>query len=330
LDEAGISIQRIHFSDASEQNWHSILGETERQGTTARLIELVLRKYPDNPSVTAASQSYSSAGQAAPAQPTFQDVPLPPVDLAVVTAMPRELQPILDLPTAGHWKSRQINGFIHHFAEWACTGKVIRVVATSFWKYGADPTSVGVARIAQLHPRVLAMSGIAAGFVGKDGIKIGDILIAERAFNPREGKVKGDDFKADTHVFGPPPWLIQQLRDFAREVDAERATRDLALGASLTSAHVVPFASDAPILEVATPFEEPAKQLRNVAAYDLEAKSFFSAASEAGIPAFLVKSVCDAGKPPKSDEFQERAARAAAEWLFAFVSSSSRHWPIWN
>ena len=170
---------------------------------------------------------------------------------------------------------------------------------------------------------------ICAGWEGKDDILHGDVIVAERAFNPSEGKREGEQFHADVQTFSPPPWLVQHLKDYAVNEDWQRRSRLEAHWSprEKPKVHVGTFASDAPILAVEEPFKAPAKQVRKVRAYDLEVKSFLNAAIEIGVPAFAVKGVSDYATPTKGDDVHDYAAEAAAAWLIGFVRATHRHWP---
>lgn len=136
-------------------------------------------------------------------------------DLGVVTAMPDELNPLFRL-TGGKesWKPFQIDRFVHYHKKLYLDGQALDVVAVSLWRYGDTPTSGAVHRLKQVHPQMLAMTGICAGWEGKDGIEFGDVVIAEGGFQPREGKQEGTKFHPDTHLHMSPAWVVQQAKDF--------------------------------------------------------------------------------------------------------------------
>jgi nucleoside phosphorylase len=136
-------------------------------------------------------------------------------DLAVVTAMPDELDPLLQL-TGGKksWEQFQIDQFVHYHKKLDLGGQALDLVAVSLWRYGDTPTAGAVHRLKQVSPRMLAMTGICAGWEGKDGIEFGDVIIAEGGFQPREGKQEGTKFRPDTHLHMSPAWVVQQAKDF--------------------------------------------------------------------------------------------------------------------
>lgn len=323
VDEAGIPRERVRFSEQSESNWHEILKVADASSRMADLLGAALRRYPLNPELLAVREAYSAA-VAGPAQG-------PAIDLAIVTAMDEELRPVLDLNGGrASWEEFAIGGFIHYRTAFDVEGGPLTAVAGCLHKYGGDPTTSEVGRLGSLRPRMLAMVGICAGWEGKDDLILGDVIVADRAFNPREGKVEGNASHPDVQTHQPPPWLVQQLKnyegrgDWHREIHAERPAD---LPRREPKAVVAAFASDVPILAVEQPFREPAGLVRKVRAYDLEVKSFLAAAAEQGIPAFAVKAVSDHGTPKKDDRVHDYAAEAAARWMFAFVRATFRHWP---
>ena len=328
VDEAGMRPERVAFSERAESTWHEIISEADRSSLLAGLIRAASCHYPDDSGLRTAAEmclkelgcAGSSSGESGP------------IDLAVIAAMPEELNAFLEVARgATAWEEFSLDGFIHRRTEMPVTGGRLRVVAGSLWKYGADPTSAEVARLRAVRPRMLAMVGICAGREGEDDLTLGDVVVADRAFSPGEGKWKGEEFHPDVQTFQPPAWLVQQLRDFAaREGWAAGMTtpRPAHLGRRSPNVFVAPFASDDPILAVDSPFSTAARVMRKVMAYELEVKTFLSAAAEHGLPAIAVKAVSDHGTPVRVTDVRPYALEAAARWLTAFVGSTSRHWPV--
>ena len=327
---------RVRFSDQADLNWHDILKVAERTSRLNALMDVVTTRFPGFPALTKAVEDCRGllphgSFVYTPRSSRPSGYPSAPVDLAVVTALAEELEPILEL-TGGceAWSEFTIEGFIHRSRTLDVGGTSFTVVAHSLWKYGGDPASNSVGRLWSLQPRMFAMSGICAGWEGKDDVLVGDVVVAERAFNPSEGKLDGEVFFPDVQTFAPPPWLVQQLKDYSRTEDwqsAIRARRPSVLPRDKPKVHVATFASDAPILAIREPFKESAAQVRKVRAYDLEVKSFLCAALEKRVPAFAVKGVSDYATEAKADDVHIYAAEAAAAWLVGFVRATHRHWP---
>lgn len=139
------------------------------------------------------------------------------VDLAIVTAMREELEPVLSLfggPSS--WSTFLIDNFIHYTTQTQIGDRQLSVVACSLWKYGGNPTTAAVLRLKPLNPSLLAMTGICAGWEDQ-GIHFGDVIVAERAFHADEGKQTAAGFLADAYTYSPPPWLMNWLRDFSHD-----------------------------------------------------------------------------------------------------------------
>jgi nucleoside phosphorylase len=129
--------------------------------------------------------------------------------------MPDELVPLFRLTGAKEsWEPFDIDRFVHYHKKLDFDGQAPEVVAVSLWRYGDAPTAGAVHRLKQLRPRMLAMTGICAGWEGKDGIEFGDVIIAEGGFQPREGKQEGTTFHPDTRVYESPNWVVQEAKDF--------------------------------------------------------------------------------------------------------------------
>ena len=138
-------------------------------------------------------------------------------DLAIVTAMSEELEPVLELIGGReHWETFLIDKYIHYRASFVFGDTTLNVVACSLWNYGGNPTTAALLRLKSLRPRMIAMTGICAGWDAK-GVHLGDVVVADRAFRTREGKLTDSGFEADTQTYQPPPWLVQWLRGFAAD-----------------------------------------------------------------------------------------------------------------
>ena len=324
LDEAGIPRQRVAFRETAEELWHSVLTEVDRQRRLPDLIRVAQLRYPDMPALSGTAPGGQLTFDAEPSGVTTA------VDFAVVAAMPEELAPLLEhLGGPGGWQQVARDGIIRHRTQWECDGQPMTVLASHTRAYGGDATAAELGRLRHYRPRVAAMVGICAGRVGGE-VGLGDVLVAERAFNPDEGKSTADGFRPDTTTYMPPAWLTQQLRHHAAS-PAEwwhgMHHPHPGGGRRKPTAHMVPFASGAAILAVDEPFGKAAGQLRKVAGYDLEVKSFLACAYEFDTPALAVKGVCDEAMPTKNDDYHGFAAEAAARWLHSFVTATARHWP---
>jgi nucleoside phosphorylase len=137
------------------------------------------------------------------------------IDVAIVTAMPEELEPVFALNGGkDHWVSFLLDRFVHYRTRFEFERFSLNVVACSLWKYGGNPTTAEILRLKALNPRLIVMTGICAGWEAK-GIHFGDVIIADRAFHVGEGKQTVGGFEPELRTYQPPPWLLQWLGDFS-------------------------------------------------------------------------------------------------------------------
>jgi nucleoside phosphorylase len=139
----------------------------------------------------------------------------PKVDVAIVTAMPEELEPVLRLIGGKHhWQPFLIDRYVHYRARFEFASCSLNVVACSLWSYGGNPTTAEILRLKSLQPQLIVMTGICAGWESK-GIHFGDVIVAERAFHAGAGRQTVHGFEPDIRTYQPPSWLLQWLGDFA-------------------------------------------------------------------------------------------------------------------
>jgi nucleoside phosphorylase len=223
VDGAEIPRANIPFSSAASQNWHAILREAHNRRKVLALVDVALQDF-DRDDLRAIREAYraaflasvTAAGPVRDQPPRQTDPPAAPttVDLAIVTALPEELEPVLSLIGGReHWESFMLDKFIHYRAQFTGGSRPLNVVACSLWKMGGDPTTAQIIRLKQLRPRLIVMTGICAGWQEKD-IHLGDVMVADRALHGGEGKVTDTGLLRDIHTYQPPPWLLGLLKDF--------------------------------------------------------------------------------------------------------------------
>jgi hypothetical protein len=229
LETAGVPTGKVLLEAAAQTRWHNALREAHLQGNIEAILSAAQAEYGSHHGLRAAAAAYRAKHR--PDQPRTgsgavagtddpavlgakSGVPPSRCDLAIVTAMPDELDPLFRL-TGGKetWRPFPIDRFVHYHKTLDFDGQVLDVVAVSLWRYGDTPTAGAVHRLKQLHPQMLAMTGICAGWEGKDGIEFGDVIIAEGGFHPGEGKQQGTKFQPDTHLHLSPAWVVQQAKD---------------------------------------------------------------------------------------------------------------------
>jgi nucleoside phosphorylase len=189
------------------------LGGEGRQAKARELILWLVRR-ARLPELIACLETNTGSGS--------EGEPRPPelgrVDLAIVTAMPEELEPVLGLIGGReNWEAFEIDRYVHYRARFGLKSGALNVIACTLWKYGGHPTTAEILRLKALRPRLIAMTGICAGWESK-GIHFGDVMVAERAFHANEGKLTAQGFEPDTRTYQPPPWLLQWLGDFSSNI----------------------------------------------------------------------------------------------------------------
>jgi nucleoside phosphorylase len=244
LETAGVPTGKVLLEAAPQLRWHNALREASLQGKVEALLSTAQAEYGNHAGLQAAATTYLAKhrpdltpardGAAAESEGTVlldEKGSARPAkcDLAIVTAMPDELDPVFRLTGGkGSWQAFAIDRFVHYYKKLEFQGQEIDVVAVSLWRYGDTPTAGAVHRLKPLCPRMLSMTGICAGWEGKDGIEFGDVIIGEGGFNPREGKQQGTKFQPDTHLQMSPPWVVQQAKDslgdegWIGEIETER------------------------------------------------------------------------------------------------------------
>lgn len=138
---------------------------------------------------------------------------IPSADIAIITALKEELDPVLDL-MGGESRLRKfpIQRFEHFVGTVSGANETpLSIVATSLVEVGAESTAAAVVRIMRVRPRLIVMPGICAGWESK-GVRLGDVLVSDAAFNPEAGKRTDTVMEHDGKSIAPPAFLLQWLR----------------------------------------------------------------------------------------------------------------------
>lgn len=251
------------------------------------------------------------------------------VDIAIITALPDELSPVLRWLKSGERYRLFSEGdegfsFPHHYAEIQVGEKRLSVVACALWQMGQRSTSNAVARVARLKPKLIAMTGICAGYKEK-GVRRGDVIIATSAFDAQSGKNTLTNTRYDTSSAAPPPWLISWLQALNDNDNWFKRITCKKPGATKPKAHYGSFATTFQVVEKNTPFAELEVRVRSVRAIEMEVMALYEAASEWNLHAIAVKGVTDYAEPGKDDRYRKYAAEASLCWLIAFLELVSDH-----
>jgi nucleoside phosphorylase len=198
------------------------------------------------------------------------------------------------------------------------------------WQLKPGPVEAGLhirPVLEECKPYFVAMTGICAG--DKRKTKLGDLVVAERAFAYDTGKIViGKDGKPqllhELDTWNPSPDVLQFARMFQQwqadvaDIVRPPARRQTIRGTQLPELHIAPVASGYTV-RGDNPFEEICALVRNTAAIDMEATTFYRAVAEfPGIRALLVKGVSDYADGEKNDDYHDYASAISAAYIVRF------------
>lgn len=245
VDEAELPSGNIAFSSSALENWYAILREAHIRQKVPALVAVASQHYPEqNDRLSRALEEYQAAialppsvsSPSASAHPPAAPVPdnlngtsnpsqfhspipgsAPFCDLAIVTALQEELEPVLALIGGRErWTTFEIDRFSYYQGQFSCGSQTLNVVAYAADRMGGASAVSAVHRLAQRRPRLLVMTGICAGRQEK-GIALGDVIVADRAYQVGEGKQRGGTFQRDILTYQVKPWLLTQVKGFGHD-----------------------------------------------------------------------------------------------------------------
>lgn len=250
-------------------------------------------------------------------------------DLAIVCALEEpELEQVLTLPW--QWGEPKPLDDVTFFREgsFEVDGRVRKVAALSLSRMGMVSAAVLTNKtIERLRPRVIAMTGICAGH--KDKAQLGDVIVADPAWDFQSGKLKLDGKKARME-FSPHQIPISHfLRSrFEQMTSDRRLVADIIgeFGSEAPSGFKIrigPIASGAAVMADGKVIDEIREfQNRDLLGLEMEIYGMYAASQQASFPQpkFLaVKGVCDFADPDKHDGAQRFAAFASTQILSKYV-----------
>lgn len=255
---------------------------------------------------------------------------IPLADVAIVTALKDiEFEAVSRLP--GPWNRTTIAGddTIYYTTDWDVGGRRLRIVTAAAAEMGmAASASLVTKLLVHYRPRFLFMAGIAAGIEGNPG----DILVADESWDYGSGKITADEEGRLRFRFGAKHiqldvGLKEKVSHFVR--DKKNVVHQIQSSwqgnpqEKLLQVRIGPFASGAAVVENDRVVEGIQDQDRKVIGFDMEAYGVFAAARFAPEPrpkCMVVKSLCDFGVPPKTDEWQRYAAYTSAAFVYEFAT----------
>lgn len=249
--------------------------------------------------------------------------------LCVVTALHKtELQAVLELPA--NWEQFTIEGdatryYRGRFERGKKSLVVMVAAATEMGMPAAAALSMKM--IFLFRPRVLAMTGLAAGFRGN----FGDILVAYDSWDYGSGK-RVSSGTNDSEFLPRPNYLPidldlkNRLEIFSMEHGEvlSQIRADWAEAAPPGPPDVIagPLASGASVLADRSVLSELKLLNDKLIGVEMEAYGVFAACRSATTPrpaALVCKSICDYGDNHKDDRYQRYAAYTSAKYLYEFA-----------
>ena len=181
--------------------------------------------------------------------------------------------------------------------------------------------------VLQFRPKVLLLCGICAGIAAR----IGDIVIAEFSLHHDAGKwTEGDGGET---VFRPQPRyreagtrILESIRRYALQHKASilslPSTWQGNLPPTSPEVHIGPVASGAAVVENKEIVRDLKFRDRKLIGLEMESYGFYLGAAKAASTlsqCIMIKGVCDAASPPKTDEYQKYAAFLSANFVDGFL-----------
>lgn len=237
----------------------------------------------------------------------------------VLTAIQEELNAVLSLSPNGldDWETKQLDeGYLFfQTIQKDNNNQDFRLIATSQPEPGPAAAIAHTLLMLRQNPDLVFMTGICAGNREK-GIELGEIIIADMAFDYESGKKTVGGFKPDMNSLNIDPVILQWLNTYAGKIEGkinlEKKDWMLKFGSIATGSNVV---------SVNGAFQELELRERNVIALDMEAYFVLKgiATKNSRIPGIIVKSVCDFADAEKNDGAHQIAAKTSAEFMFQFT-----------
>src|SRR5579872_633812 len=178
--------------------------------------------------------------------------------------------------------------------------------------------------LGEFKPGFVAMTGICAG--DKRKVKLGDLIIAERAFMADSGKLvtdkDGQKHEYDTYTASAARDVLQFARIFDLRTDLVNMLKPPQ--PVQPEYHIAPMASSNAV-RADNPFDEVKIPVRGTIAMDMEGAAFYQAVENfPGVRSLLVKGVSDYGDGDKNDTFHQFASELSALYMLSFITAFIR------
>jgi nucleoside phosphorylase len=257
-------------------------------------------------------------------------------DIALITALPHiEQEAVFNLPLDWKEKIEFDDTNKYYVADFENSkGQKRNIITTCCPRMGiASSAAVAMKVLLKFKPKLLLMTGIAAGVKGK--CNIGDILVADPCWDWGSGKMTVVDGKAKfmsaPHQIPLNTRLRAQLKEMAvaktylkdiyQSWETERGKKpeiELCL-------HVGPMASGAVVIEDPDTLNLVVSQNRETIGIEMEAYGLLAATIYSNgsnqTEALIIKSVCDFADIEKNNEWQAYAAYTSTEFAYKLIKN---------
>lgn len=206
----------------------------------------------------------------------------------------------------------------YYTAKFIDKNKVERNAIATYCQGMGMPISAAISMkiIHKFNPKLLIMTGIAAGVEGK--VNLGDVIIPNQIWDWGSGKLT-DSENGTTHLFDPEVMsvdveLINEVKEISSRglyADEIKKNHQGNTPSNALAIHVGPIASGASVLADSSTIELIKEQKRSVVGVEMEAYGVLVASKFCGknpTMALIIKSVCDFANAHKNDTWQKYAA----------------------
>jgi nucleoside phosphorylase len=244
------------------------------------------------------------------------------VDLAILTALPLELEAVLR--HGGTWARIPLGEpgprtFYHHRTERGA----VAIAGCALGMGQLNAALVARDTIDAWHPKRMILTGIAGGIGGN--VRLGDIVVSEQIVDYELGRVDGTDTPPRWSVYRSDPALLDPLRNFREDGWAASITVPRPDGRADIMPRVIfgVVLSGNKVIADATATGAMRSVWSRAVAIEMEGAGIAAAVHQMkGAPPFLVaKSICDMADSRKNDAWQSYAADVAAAFTVSLLAA---------
>lgn len=198
----------------------------------------------------------------------------------------------------------------------------LKVLLTWLPRYGPLETALLMqSLLSEFKPGFAAMTGICAG--DKRKVKLGDLVIAERAFMADSGKLIMDKDRQKREFDTFTASAARDVLQFARMFDLRNDLVNILKPPEPIHPeyHIAPMASGSAV-RADNPFDEVKLPVRGTVAIDMEGAAFYQAVENfPGTRSLLVKGVSDYADGDKNDIYHQYASELSALYMLSFIKA---------